>query len=83
MLAKPRVFTENLHLVEFSPIIKVSFQLTKREDFYTLLTGASPLGGAGRTPVPLPVILQLQGDPVFSGKIYFTNSAYSLSIIII
>ena len=29
------VFTENQHLVGFSPIIKVSFQRTKREDFYT------------------------------------------------
>ena len=29
------VFTENQHLVEFSPIMKVSFQRTKRGDFYT------------------------------------------------
>ena len=29
------VFTGNQHLVEFSPIMKVSFQLMKREDFYT------------------------------------------------
>ena len=29
------VFTENQHLVGFSPIMKVSFQRTKREDFYT------------------------------------------------
>ena len=29
------LLTENQHLVEFSPIIKVSFQRTKREDFYT------------------------------------------------
>ena len=27
-------FTENQHLVGFSPIMKVSFQRTKREDFY-------------------------------------------------
>ena len=29
------VFTENQHLVGFSPIMKVSFQRTKREIFYT------------------------------------------------
>ena len=29
------VFRENQHLVEFSPIMKVSFQRTKRGDFYT------------------------------------------------
>ena len=29
------MFTENQHLVGFSPIMKVSFQRTKREDFYT------------------------------------------------
>ena len=48
------------------------------------MLGASPLGGGGtgRAPVP-PIILQLQGGPVFYGKIYFTNSAYSLSTIII
>ena len=28
------VFTENQHLVGFSPIMKVSFQRTKKEDFY-------------------------------------------------
>ena len=50
----------------------------------THMLGASPLGGEGtrRAPVP-PIILQLQGGLVFSGKIYFTNSAYSLSTIII
>ena len=32
---------------------------------------------------PTPITLQLKGGPVFSGKIYFTNSAYSLSTIII
>ena len=41
----------------------------------------SPLGGWG-APVS-PIILYLQGGPVFSGKIHFTNSAYSLSVIII
>ena len=29
------MFTENQHLVEFSPIMKVSFQRTKRGEFYT------------------------------------------------
>ena len=29
------LITENQHLVEFSPIMKVSSQRTKREDFYT------------------------------------------------
>ena len=29
------VFTENQHLVEFSPIINFLFQVTKGEDFYT------------------------------------------------
>ena len=29
------VFTENQHLTEFSQIREVSFQHTKREDFYT------------------------------------------------
>ena len=29
------VFTENQHLVVFSPIMKIPFQRTKREDFYT------------------------------------------------
>ena len=29
------MFTENQHLVNFSPIMKVSFQRTKRGDFYT------------------------------------------------
>ena len=29
------VFTVNEHLVEFSPIMKDSFQRTKRGDFYT------------------------------------------------
>ena len=29
------MFTENQHLVGFSPIMKVSFQRTKTEDFYT------------------------------------------------
>ena len=29
------VFTENQHIERFSPIMKVSFQHTKREDFYT------------------------------------------------
>ena len=29
------VFTENQHLVEFSPMMKVLFQCTKRGDFYT------------------------------------------------
>ena len=29
------VFTENQHIGEFSPIMKVSFQRTKREDFFT------------------------------------------------
>ena len=28
-------FTENQYLVGFSPIVKVSFQRTKKEDFYT------------------------------------------------
>ena len=28
-------FTENQYLVGFSPIMKVSFQRTTREDFYT------------------------------------------------
>ena len=31
------VFTENEHLEGFSPIMKVSFQHTKREDFSTTL----------------------------------------------
>ena len=34
-VVKLAVFTENQHLVGFSPIMKVSFQRTKREDFYT------------------------------------------------
>ena len=29
------VCTENQHLVEFSPIMKASFQRTKRGEFYT------------------------------------------------
>ena len=29
------VFTENQHLAGLSPIMKVSFQRTKREDFHT------------------------------------------------
>ena len=29
------VFPERHHLVEFSPVMKVSFRLTKRRDFYT------------------------------------------------
>ena len=29
------MFTENPHLVGFSPVMKVSSQRTKREDFYT------------------------------------------------
>ena len=32
------ITTENQHLVEFSPIMKVSFHCTKREDFYTHIT---------------------------------------------
>ena len=51
----------------------------------THMLGASPLGGGEgtrRAPVP-PIILQLQGGLVFSGKIYFTNSAYSLSIVLL
>ena len=48
------------------------------------MQGVSTLGGQGEAPAPPhPIILQLQGVPVFSGKIYFTISAYSLSIIII
>ena len=35
MVNLSQVFTENQHLKEFSPIMKVSFQRTKREDFYT------------------------------------------------
>ena len=38
--------------------------------------------GAPAPPLP-PIILSLQGGPVFSGKICFTNSVYSLSTIII
>ena len=35
MFTEKIMFTENQHLVGFSPIMKVSFQRTKREDFYT------------------------------------------------
>ena len=35
MVGLSLVFRENQRLVEFSPIIKVSFQRTKEEDFYT------------------------------------------------
>ena len=34
-----QVFSENQYLLEFSPAIKVSFQRTKREDFYTEYIG--------------------------------------------
>ena len=35
MFTEKIMFTENQHLVGFSPVMKVSFQRTKIEDFYT------------------------------------------------
>ena len=44
-------------------------------------SGTSPLEGLGGSRPPLPLtFLYLQGSPVISGKIYITNSAYSLNI---
>ena len=60
------------------------------EDLY-LLNQGNPIyyrgvttggGGGGPPPPPPPLILYLQGGPLLSGKIYFTNSVYSLSTII-
>ena len=48
-----------------------------------MITGASPLGWLGVVQPTSPIILQLQWVPVFSGKMYIINSAFSLSTILI
>ena len=51
-------------------------------NLHKIKTRALPLGGLEEA-IAHPIVLQLQGGPVFSGNIYFNNSAYSLSTIII
>ena len=58
MVNSSLVFTENQHLLEFSPIMEVSFQHTKKWDFYThYLTGVLPYAVISRHFILKSIIL--------------------------